>query len=168
MAQPEKIRRNVGALLGFAAIGVSIFGFAVGRPAGIFGWICQVGALVGPLGLVVSAAYVTLPRKLTPSMDAEKIVAWGDAGDTEAEAVKNLALGVEENYRTNAPVIDRMFRGQIAATICFGFAVIMLAAEMFRPCTWTPGRLTPRFGKTGRPGGGGVSSETPCRPARLG
>jgi hypothetical protein len=130
MAQPEKIRRNVGALLGFAAIGVSIFGFAAGRPIGIFGWICQVGALVGLLGLVLSAAYVTLPHKLTPSMDAEKIVAWGDAGDTEAEAVKNLALGVEDNYQRNAPVIRRMFRGQIVATICFGFAVIMLAIRV--------------------------------------
>ena len=35
MAQPEKIRRNVGALLGFGAIDVSIFGFAAGRPTGI-------------------------------------------------------------------------------------------------------------------------------------
>jgi hypothetical protein len=60
MAQPEKIRRNVGALLGFAAIGVSIFGFAAGRPTGLFGWIFQVGALVGLVGLVICAAYVTL------------------------------------------------------------------------------------------------------------
>jgi hypothetical protein len=104
MAQPEKIRRNVGALLGFAAIGVSIFGFAAGRPTGIFGWICQVGALLGLIGLVICAAYVTLPRKLIPSMDADQIVGWGDDGDKEAEAVKNLALGVEENYRKNAAV----------------------------------------------------------------
>ena len=55
---------------------------------------------------------------------------WGDEGDSEAEAVKNLALGVEENYRNNAAVIACMFRGQIAATICFGFAVIMLAVRV--------------------------------------
>ena len=60
-------------------------------------------------------------------MKADQIVGWGDDGDKEAEAVKNLALGVEENYRNNAAVIACMFRGQIAATICFGFAVIMLA-----------------------------------------
>ena len=35
-----------------------------------------------------------------------------------------------QNYRKNAAVIARMFRGQIAATICFGFAVIMLAIRV--------------------------------------
>jgi hypothetical protein len=118
MAQPEMIRRNVGALLGFAAIGVSIFGFAAGRPTGIFGWIVQIGALVALLGLVVCAAYVTLPRKLIPSMEADKIVAWGDAGDTEAEAVRNLALPVEQNY-------GRMPR---LLPICFGFRLPPLCA----------------------------------------
>jgi hypothetical protein len=63
-------------------------------------------------------------------MKADQIVGWGDDGDKEAEAVKNLALGVEENHRKNAAVIARMFRGQIAATICFGFAVIMLAIRV--------------------------------------
>jgi|SoiMethySBSTD1v2_1073268.scaffolds.fasta_scaffold87866_3 hypothetical protein len=38
--------------------------------------------------LVVCAAHVTLPQELIPSMEADKIVPWGDAADTEAEAVR--------------------------------------------------------------------------------
>ena len=50
-----------------------------------------------------------------------------DAGDTEAEAVRNLALAVEQNYGKNAPLVADMFRIQIAPAMCFGLAVIMLA-----------------------------------------
>lgn len=53
----------------------------------------------------------------------------GDAGDSEASAVKSLALGTEQNYQRNTAVIKKMFRWQIAATICFGLTVIMLAAR---------------------------------------
>jgi hypothetical protein len=127
MAQPEKIRRNVGALLGFAGVGVSIFGFAAGRPDSLFQWICQVCALVGLVGLVGCAAFVMWPWKLVPSSEADKIVAWGDAGDTEAAALANLALGIEENYQTNKPVIDRLFRAQADAAGFFGLAVLALA-----------------------------------------
>ena len=63
-------------------------------------------------------------------MEADRIVAWGDAGDTEAEAVRNLALAVEENYCKNAPLVANMFRIQIAAAICLGLAVIMLAIRV--------------------------------------
>jgi hypothetical protein len=63
-------------------------------------------------------------------MQADKIVGWGDAGDTEAEAVRNLALAVEENYCTNAPVVAAMFRVQIVAAVCFGLAVIMLTIRV--------------------------------------
>jgi hypothetical protein len=59
-----------------------------------------------------------------------KIVAWGDAGDTEAEAVRNLALAVEQNYGKNAPLVADMFRIQIAAAMCSGLAVIMLAIRV--------------------------------------
>jgi len=127
MAQPERIRRNVGALLGFAAIAVSVFGFAAGRPEARSGWLFQIGALVGLLGLIVCAAFVTLPRKLIPSMRADQIVSWGDQGDTERQTVRNLALGIEQNYVSNAEIIKSMFQGQIVATICFGFAVFMMA-----------------------------------------
>ena len=48
--------------------------------------------------------------KLIPSMKADKIVAWGDSGDAEAEAVRNLALAVEQNYGKNAR----------SSPICFG------------------------------------------------
>jgi hypothetical protein len=130
MAQPEKIRRNVGAVLGFAAIAVSIFGFAAGRPASILGWVCQLGAFLGLLGLIGCTVYVTLPWKLIPSVTADKIVAWGDAGDTEAEAVRNLALGIEENYEKNKAIIDRLFRAQIDAAGFFGLTVLALAIRV--------------------------------------
>ena len=42
MAQPEKIRRNVGGLLGFAAIAVSVFGFTATPPTSAAGWVVQV------------------------------------------------------------------------------------------------------------------------------
>jgi hypothetical protein len=58
------------------------------------------------------------------------LVRWGDAGDTEAEAVRNLALAVEQNYGKNAPLVADMFRIQLAAAMCFGLAVIMLAIRV--------------------------------------
>jgi len=48
----------------------------------------------------------------------------------EAEAVRNLALPVEQNYGKNAPLVADMFRIQIAAAMCFGLAVIMLAIRL--------------------------------------
>ncbi len=63
-------------------------------------------------------------------MEADKIVAWGDAGDTEAEAVRNLAPAVEQNYGKNALLVADMFRIQIAAAMCLGLAVIMLAIRV--------------------------------------
>jgi hypothetical protein len=127
MAQHERIRRNVGGLLGFAAIAVSIFGFSATRPTSTFGWVVQVGAVVGVVGLAASAAYVTLPLKLTPSMDPARVIGWGDDGDAEADTVRNLALGYEKSYQENRPQVARMFKGQISATVFFGLAVIMLA-----------------------------------------
>ena len=35
-------------------------------------------------------------------MEADKIVGWCDAGDTEAKAARNLALAVEQNCGMNA------------------------------------------------------------------
>jgi hypothetical protein len=130
MAQPEKIRRNVAGLLGFAAIAVSIFGFAAARPTSVLGWIVQVGALVGIVSLAVTAAYVTFPAKLIPSMKADQIVGWGDEGDGEAAAVRNLALAYEKSVCENQPGVRRIFRAQIAATVFFGIAVIMLAVRL--------------------------------------
>jgi hypothetical protein len=130
MAQPEKIRRNVGAMLGFAGVAVSIFGFARGRPDSLWGWIWQIGALVGLLGLVACAAYVTWPWKLTPSMKADKIIAWGDDGDTEAETVRNVALAIEASYQKNKTIINRLFKAQLDAACFFGFAVLMLAIRL--------------------------------------
>jgi hypothetical protein len=63
-------------------------------------------------------------------MKADKIVAWGDSGDAEAEAVRNLALAVEQNYGKNAPLVAHLFRTQIAAAMCFGLAVIILAIRV--------------------------------------
>ena len=129
MGQPEKIRRNVGALLGFAAVAVTIFGVAPTERAGSAGLAWQIGAVVAVVGLVVCTAVVMAPKKLVPSMRADLIVEWGDAGDSEASAVKSLALGTEQNYQHNTAVIKKMFRWQIAATICFGLTVFMLAAR---------------------------------------
>jgi len=129
MAQPDKIRRNAGALLGFAAVAVTLLGAVPARPPGWAGVTCQVGAVVGVVGLVVCTAVLTAPKKLVPSMRADRIVDWGDAGDSEATAVKSLALGIEESYQDNQNVIDIMSKWQIAATICFGVTVIMLAAR---------------------------------------
>jgi hypothetical protein len=130
MAQPEKIRRNVGTMLGFAGVAVSIFGFARGRPDSLLGWIWQIGALAGLLGLVACAAYVTWPWKLIPSMEADKIIAWGDGGDTEADTVRNVALAIEANYQKNKTIIDRLFKAQLDAACFFGLAVLMLAITM--------------------------------------
>ena len=63
-------------------------------------------------------------------MKADKIVAWGDSGDAEAEAVRNLALAVEQYYGKNAPLVADLFRTQIAAAMCFGLAVIILAIRV--------------------------------------
>jgi|tagenome__1003787_1003787.scaffolds.fasta_scaffold20979852_1 hypothetical protein len=68
--------------------------------------------------------------KLIPSMKADKIVAWGDSGDAEAEAVRNLALAVEQNYGKNAPLVADLFRTQIAAAMCFGLTVIILVIRV--------------------------------------
>lgn len=121
MAQPEKIRHNVGALLGFAAIGTSIFGLTADQPANAFDWVCRVAALTSLLGLVVCAAYVTFPRKLIPSMDAGQVVAWGDAGDGESEVVRNLAIHIEASYKENLPLVKRMFRGPGRGHLLFRF-----------------------------------------------
>jgi hypothetical protein len=56
-------------------------------------------------------------------MNADQIVGWGGAGDTKAEAV-TLALGIDENYRKNVPIIGRILRDQIAATISFSLALL--------------------------------------------
>lgn len=130
MAQPGKIRRNVGALLGFAAVAVTLLGAFPPRPPGWAAGACQVAAVAGVVGLVVCTAVLTAPKKLVPSMRADRIVGWGDAGDSEAAVVKSLALGIEENYRKNAVMIETMSKWQIAATICFGVTVIMLAARV--------------------------------------
>jgi hypothetical protein len=56
------------------------------------------------------------------------------ADRTSARDAAHMKSGTKlrtlQNYRKNAAVIARMFRGQIAATICFGFAVIMLAIRV--------------------------------------
>jgi hypothetical protein len=44
--------------------------------------------------------------------------------------VRNLALAVEQNYGKNAPLVAEMSRIQIAAAMCFGLAVIMLAIRV--------------------------------------
>jgi hypothetical protein len=63
-------------------------------------------------------------------MKADNIVAWGEAGETEAEAVRNLALGVEENYRTNAPTGCRHVPVSDCGHHFFGLAVLMLAIRV--------------------------------------
>lgn len=126
MQQPEKIRRNVGALLGFAAVSVTIFGAAPGRNTFVSG--CRVGVIIAVLGLAVCTAAVLAPKKLVPSMKADTIVRWADEGDTLEGAVKSLALGTDENYSTNAELIKKMFKWQIAAAVCFGLTAVLLAA----------------------------------------
>jgi len=127
MQQPEKIRRNVGALLGFAAVSVTIFGATPDGSTFVSG--CRVGVIIAVLGLVVCTAAVLAPKKLVPSMKADEIVGWGDEGDTLEGAVKSLALGTDENYSTNTKLIKNMFRWQIAAVICFGLTAVLLAAQ---------------------------------------
>ena len=127
MQQPEKIRRNVGALLGFAAVSVTIFGATPRGNTFVSG--CRVGVIIAVLGLVVCTAAVLAPRKLVPSMKADKIVSWGDEGSTLERAVKSLALGTDENYSTNKKLINNMFKWQIRAVICFGLTAALLAAQ---------------------------------------
>ena len=62
-------------------------------------------------------------------MQPNDVIAWGDAVDTEAEAVANLALGIEENYQTNKKIIERLFQAQIDAVGFFGLAVLALATR---------------------------------------
>lgn len=129
MAQPDTIRRNAGALLGFAAVAVTLLGAVPARQPGWAGATCEVGVVVGVVGLVVCTAVLLAPKKLVPSMRADQIVKWGDLGDSEEAAVKSLALGIEKSYQDNQAVIDTMAKWQIAAAICFGMTVIMLAAR---------------------------------------
>lgn len=127
MQQPEKIRRNVGVLLGFAAVSVTIFGAGPDGSAFVSG--CRIGVIITVLGLVVCTAAVLAPKKLVPSMKADKIVSWADEGDTLERAVKSLALGTDENYSTNKKLINKMFKWQIRAVICFGLTAVLLAAQ---------------------------------------
>lgn len=127
MGQPEKVRRNVGALLGFAGVAVTLFGVVSARPLALHGWILHILAIASFVGLVICTAAVALPKKLVPSMRADEIVAWGDSGDSEEQAVKSLAHSIEQTYGDNATVIKKMFKWQIAATVSFGSTVTMLA-----------------------------------------
>lgn len=127
MQQPEKIRRNVGGLLGFAAVSVTLF--SVTPSAGVLVAACRVGVIITVLGLVVCTAAVAAPKKLVPSMSGEKIMSWADEGESVEVAVKSLVLGTEENYSKNAKLIKKMFKWQIAATICFGLTAVLLAVR---------------------------------------
>ena len=62
-------------------------------------------------------------------MKASDIVGWGDDGDTEAEAVRNLALAFEDVYDKNQPTVHRLFKAQIWATSSFCAAVTLLAVR---------------------------------------
>ena len=114
--EPQRVRRTygwrrsagMGALLGFAGVGVSIFGFAAGRPDSLFSGLRSVRSLIVAGWIISSFCHVAMETGAVQRGD--KIVAWGDAGDTEAAAVASLALGIEENYQTNKPVIDRLFQ----------------------------------------------------------
>ena len=44
--------------------------------------------------------------------------------------MRNLAPAVEQNYGKNALLVADMFRIQIAAAMCLGLAVIMLAIRV--------------------------------------
>lgn len=129
MTQPEKIRRSVGALLGFAAVVVTIFGTLAAPLTHWAAALCQASAVLGVVGLAICTAVLMVPKKFVPSMRADLIVRWGDAGDTEARAVKSLALGTEKNYQHNVSIVETMSRWQIGATVCFGVTVCALAAR---------------------------------------
>ena len=106
----QKIRRNVGALLGFAGVGVSIFGFAAGRPDSI-------SVVARSVRSEASASWAWLDAQLLscghgnwcrPARRQDRCLGrrWGHRSRRGGD----LALGIEENYQTNKPVIDRLFQ----------------------------------------------------------
>lgn len=129
MAQPEMIRKNVGAMLGFAAVAASLFGLSNG-PGAASTWAGRIAALFAVVAFIVLGVCAVLamrPIKVRPGMDGKVVVSWGDAGAQPLQATRDLALHFETIYQQNKPTIQGRFHIQNVAAIALGVAVVALA-----------------------------------------
>lgn len=131
IAQPELIRKNVGAMLGFAAVATSLLGIS-GKPwasATVVGQVAGVIALIAVVALGVCAGLAMRPVTVRPGMDGAVLVTWAEQGTSQTKATKELALYFEKIYAANKPVIADRFRYQEFAAIALSGVIVALAVR---------------------------------------
>ncbi len=124
-----RLRDRVSQLLTVGALAASFLaGLAANERenAGLWAWL-GFGAFAVLLALWVAAMW---PRDFIPGMDPVELVAWGDADHGRNDMMRDLALYMAENYRSNSRsvvIVTNIYRVAMVALV---MEVVMLTLDV--------------------------------------
>lgn len=124
-----RIRTAAGSFLGYGGVAFSVL-VASGTPVGSSGPCLLLAAVVLFSVLAGVAAWLMLPVKRVPGVDAARVVGWADDGETPDGIDRDLALHLAKAYEDSTPKLSVRNRALVACTVLFAVTVILLVARL--------------------------------------
>lgn len=110
----EGLRSRAGATIGYATVVMSVIGSIVLRDSAKMSCLTWIGLILFGLAAVMSVS-VLAPRTLTFGLDATKIDARIDRGDSISMLMRASSAGLIKSHASNEKVLKRMHRAYLTS-----------------------------------------------------